>query len=167
MRIAEFSESSNLWTQIALSGYPQEHTSLSVGLTSCHQFIGVRLSEGKEPRASFPLNLSRTTVCVRGKLLSLNCESNPQTLCRVAKRNIWNKDVNWKVLPLSLIGIMDGTSGLEVVTELLWKCSTRMPFLAQLTCLFDLFVMEVAFLRERLCVIYELDLRWSGNTPWI
>ena len=47
MRIAEFSESSNLWTQIALSGYPQEHTSLSVGLTKCHQFIGVRQTEGK------------------------------------------------------------------------------------------------------------------------
>ena len=31
MRIAELSESSNFWTQIALSGYPQEHTSLSVG----------------------------------------------------------------------------------------------------------------------------------------
>ena len=38
MRIAEFRESSNLWTQIALLGYPQEHTSLSVGLT---HFIGV------------------------------------------------------------------------------------------------------------------------------
>ncbi len=31
MRIAEFRESSNFWTQMALSGYPQEHTSLSVG----------------------------------------------------------------------------------------------------------------------------------------
>jgi hypothetical protein len=31
MRIAEFSESSNLWTQIALSGYAWEHASLSIG----------------------------------------------------------------------------------------------------------------------------------------
>ena len=31
MRIAELREPSNLWTQIALSGYSQEHTSLSVG----------------------------------------------------------------------------------------------------------------------------------------
>ena len=31
MRIADLSESSNFWTQIALSGYPQEHPSLSVG----------------------------------------------------------------------------------------------------------------------------------------
>ena len=31
MRIAEFSESSNLWTQIALSGQTWEHTSLSIG----------------------------------------------------------------------------------------------------------------------------------------
>ena len=31
MRIAEFSESSNFWTQMALSGYAQEHASLSIG----------------------------------------------------------------------------------------------------------------------------------------
>jgi hypothetical protein len=31
MRIAEFSESSSFWTQIALSGKPWEHASLSIG----------------------------------------------------------------------------------------------------------------------------------------
>jgi hypothetical protein len=31
MRIAEFSESSNLWTQIAVMGYTCNHASLSVG----------------------------------------------------------------------------------------------------------------------------------------
>jgi hypothetical protein len=31
MRIAEFSESSNLWTQIALLGYAWEHAFLSIG----------------------------------------------------------------------------------------------------------------------------------------
>ena len=40
MRIAEFSESSNLWTQIALSGYPWEHTSLTIGLNPVSYLFG-------------------------------------------------------------------------------------------------------------------------------
>ena len=74
MRIAEFSESSNLWTQIALSGYPWEHTSLSVGLTKCHQFIGDD-SLSVRSLGFYRFKTQPHDWCVRGKLLSLNRES--------------------------------------------------------------------------------------------
>ena len=47
--------------------------------------------------ASFLLNFSNTDVCVCGKLLSLNCESNPLTLLWSPKKqmnNGVNKDMN-------------------------------------------------------------------------
>ena len=40
MRIAEFSESSNLWTQIALDGNAVKHTSLSIAFTSARLRVG-------------------------------------------------------------------------------------------------------------------------------
>ena len=46
MRIAELSESSNLWTQIALSGQSWEHTSLSIGFNLSQQRF-IRLLENE------------------------------------------------------------------------------------------------------------------------
>jgi len=46
MRIAEFSESSNFWTHIALSGYTWQYTSLTIGLITSPYVLEDRLSRG-------------------------------------------------------------------------------------------------------------------------
>ena len=56
MRIAEFSESSNLWTQIALSGYAWKHTSLSIGSILTRRRARTR-SRIMSVKASNPMSL--------------------------------------------------------------------------------------------------------------
>ena len=45
MRIAEFSESSNLWTQIAVLGNASDHASLSIGFISTRQRAEIEFHE--------------------------------------------------------------------------------------------------------------------------
>ena len=73
MRIAELSESSNLWTQIALSGQSWEHTSLSIGFNLSQQRLFVLL----ENELSLLLTeLSHFKLYVHRDLLTMRAYSN-------------------------------------------------------------------------------------------
>ena len=72
MRIAELSESSNLWTQIALSGQSWEHTSLSIGFNLSQQ----RLSLLENELSRFSPEMSHFKFHVYFNSLTMRAYSN-------------------------------------------------------------------------------------------